>query len=68
MGADDWGIDSEFGEGNDMGGTTELEGFPPPPAWIISLLIVRIINSYKIKLSLLQTLLMENKYNQSFET
>ncbi|KAH6780159.1 hypothetical protein C2S52_011396 [Perilla frutescens var. hirtella] len=30
---DDWGIDSEF-EGNDAGGTTELEGLPPPPAGV----------------------------------
>ncbi|KAL5996214.1 hypothetical protein ACLOJK_026288 [Asimina triloba] len=29
--ADDWGLDSEYG-GNDAGGTTEIEGLPPPPA------------------------------------
>ncbi|KAL0368196.1 UNVERIFIED_CONTAM: hypothetical protein Scaly_1038500 [Sesamum calycinum] len=28
----DWGMNSEFGGGNDTGGTTELEGLPPPPA------------------------------------
>ncbi|XP_057475244.1 uncharacterized protein LOC130763360 [Actinidia eriantha] len=33
-GADDWGMDSEFGGGNDTGGTTELEGLPPPPAGV----------------------------------
>ncbi|XP_028119729.1 uncharacterized transmembrane protein DDB_G0289901-like [Camellia sinensis] len=33
-GADDWGMDSEFGGGKDMGGTTELEGLPPPPAGV----------------------------------
>uniref|UniRef100_A0A5B7A620 Uncharacterized protein n=1 Tax=Davidia involucrata TaxID=16924 RepID=A0A5B7A620_DAVIN len=31
--ADDWGLDSEFG-GNDTGGTTELDGLPPPPAGV----------------------------------
>ncbi|RDX63775.1 Sperm-associated antigen 1A, partial [Mucuna pruriens] len=33
---DDWGLDSEFGGGgHDMGGgTTELEGLPPPPAGV----------------------------------
>lgn len=31
-GIDDW--DTEFGGGNDMGGTTELEGLPPPPAGV----------------------------------
>ncbi|KAF3456275.1 hypothetical protein FNV43_RR00925 [Rhamnella rubrinervis] len=32
---DDWGFDSEFGGGNDVGGsTTELEGLPPPPAGV----------------------------------
>ncbi|CAH9061570.1 unnamed protein product [Cuscuta epithymum] len=30
-GGDDWGFEPEFG-GNDNGGTTELEGLPPPPA------------------------------------
>lgn len=30
---DDWGLDSEFGGGNVVGGsTTEIEGLPPPPA------------------------------------
>ncbi|KAL0323426.1 UNVERIFIED_CONTAM: hypothetical protein Sangu_1961900 [Sesamum angustifolium] len=29
---DDWGMNSEFGGGNDTGGTTELEDLPPPPA------------------------------------
>ena len=33
-GADEWGMDSEFGGGNDTGGTTELEGLPPPPAGV----------------------------------
>ncbi|CAL5395725.1 unnamed protein product [Camellia sinensis] len=33
-GADDWGMDSEFGGGNETGGTTELEGLPPPPAGV----------------------------------
>ncbi|XP_057488553.1 uncharacterized protein LOC130774512 [Actinidia eriantha] len=33
-GADDWGMDSEFGGGNDTGGTTELDGLPPPPAGV----------------------------------
>ncbi|XP_027330617.1 cell wall protein RBR3 isoform X2 [Abrus precatorius] len=32
---DDWGLDSEFGGGGDVGGaTTELEGLPPPPAGV----------------------------------
>ncbi|KAL0433969.1 UNVERIFIED_CONTAM: hypothetical protein Slati_2731200 [Sesamum latifolium] len=31
---DDWGMNSEFGGGNDSGGTTELEGLPPPPAGV----------------------------------
>ncbi|GKG17523.1 hypothetical protein Tco_0362480, partial [Tanacetum coccineum] len=31
-GAEDWGFDSETGGGGDVGGTTELEGLPPPPA------------------------------------
>ncbi|CAL5394490.1 unnamed protein product [Camellia sinensis] len=35
-GADDWGMDLEFGEGNEMGGTTELEGLPPPPAGVLA--------------------------------
>ncbi|XP_052188452.1 uncharacterized serine-rich protein C215.13-like [Diospyros lotus] len=30
-GGDDWGMDTGFGGGNDTGGTTELEGLPPPP-------------------------------------
>lgn len=30
---DDWGINSEFA-GNDTGGTTELEGLPPPPSGV----------------------------------
>ncbi|KAL6990008.1 hypothetical protein U1Q18_015760 [Sarracenia purpurea var. burkii] len=30
-GADDWGLEPGFGGGDDMGGTTELEGLPPPP-------------------------------------
>ncbi|XP_057806058.1 stress protein DDR48 [Salvia miltiorrhiza] len=30
---DDWGINEEFG-GSDSGGTTELEGLPPPPAGV----------------------------------
>ncbi|RAL40031.1 hypothetical protein DM860_008171 [Cuscuta australis] len=30
-GGNDWGFESEFG-GNDSGGTTELEGLPPPPS------------------------------------
>ncbi|KAF8387724.1 hypothetical protein HHK36_026378 [Tetracentron sinense] len=30
---DDWGLGSDFG-GSDMGGTTELEGLPPPPAGV----------------------------------
>uniref|UniRef100_A0A5B7A0Z0 Uncharacterized protein n=1 Tax=Davidia involucrata TaxID=16924 RepID=A0A5B7A0Z0_DAVIN len=33
---DDWGFDSEFGGGNDAGGTTELDGLPPPPAGVSS--------------------------------
>ncbi|KAK6161075.1 hypothetical protein DH2020_004456 [Rehmannia glutinosa] len=33
-GGDDWGINSEFGGGNETGGTTELEGLPPPPAGV----------------------------------
>ncbi|KZV26357.1 mucin-19 [Dorcoceras hygrometricum] len=33
-GADDWGIDAEFGGGADAGGTTELEGLPPPPVGV----------------------------------
>ncbi|CAA3029800.1 uncharacterized transmembrane DDB_G0289901 [Olea europaea subsp. europaea] len=32
-GGDDWGLDSEFG-GHDTGGTTEIEGLPPPPAGV----------------------------------
>ncbi|KAL0367773.1 UNVERIFIED_CONTAM: hypothetical protein Sradi_3667400 [Sesamum radiatum] len=31
---DDWGMNSEYGGGNDTGGTTELEGLPPPPAGV----------------------------------
>ncbi|KAH7513401.1 hypothetical protein FEM48_Zijuj12G0196100 [Ziziphus jujuba var. spinosa] len=32
---DDWGLDSEFGGGSDVGGSTiELEGLPPPPAGV----------------------------------
>ncbi|KAL2244295.1 UNVERIFIED_CONTAM: hypothetical protein Sindi_0547500 [Sesamum indicum] len=31
---DDWGMNSEFGGGNVTGGTTELEGLPPPPAGV----------------------------------
>lgn len=31
-GADDW--DTEFGGGNETGGTTELDGLPPPPAGV----------------------------------
>ncbi|KAA8527424.1 hypothetical protein F0562_034861 [Nyssa sinensis] len=30
---EDWGLDSEPG-GNDTGGTTELDGLPPPPAGV----------------------------------
>ncbi|KAL1539117.1 hypothetical protein AAHA92_27781 [Salvia divinorum] len=30
---DDWGINEDFA-GNDSGGTTELEGLPPPPAGV----------------------------------
>lgn len=33
-GGDDWGLDSDFGGGNDTGATTELEGLPPPPAGV----------------------------------
>ena len=29
-GAEDWGFESDIGEGGDVGGTTELEGLPPP--------------------------------------
>ncbi|KAG6396336.1 hypothetical protein SASPL_142484 [Salvia splendens] len=32
-GGDDWGINEDFA-GNDSGGTTELEGLPPPPAGV----------------------------------
>ncbi|XP_022874667.1 uncharacterized protein LOC111393393 [Olea europaea var. sylvestris] len=32
-GGDDWGMDSEFG-GHDTGGTTEIEGLPPPPTGV----------------------------------
>ncbi|XP_047337714.1 epsin [Impatiens glandulifera] len=32
--ADDWGFDSDIGGGNDTGGTTEIEGLPPPPAGV----------------------------------
>lgn len=32
--ADDWGLDSGFGGCNDVTGTTELEGLPPPPAGV----------------------------------
>ncbi|KAG9459431.1 hypothetical protein H6P81_003939 [Aristolochia fimbriata] len=35
-GGDDWGLDSEFG-GHDSGGTTELEGLPPPPAGVTAI-------------------------------
>ncbi|XP_044497919.1 stress protein DDR48-like [Mangifera indica] len=32
---DDWGLESDFGGGNDTGGsTTELEGLPPPPTGV----------------------------------
>ncbi|KAL3812955.1 hypothetical protein ACJIZ3_014223 [Penstemon smallii] len=34
-GNDDWGMESEFGGGNDTGGTTtELDGLPPPPSGV----------------------------------
>lgn len=32
-GGDDWGFESDF-NGHDTGGTTELEGLPPPPAGV----------------------------------
>ncbi|GKB00411.1 uncharacterized transmembrane protein, partial [Tanacetum coccineum] len=35
-GAEDWGFESETGGGGDVGGTTELEGLPPPPAGVTS--------------------------------
>ncbi|XP_068660401.1 secreted protein CSS1-like [Aristolochia californica] len=35
-GTDDWGLNSEFG-GHDSGGTTELEGLPPPPAGVTAI-------------------------------
>ncbi|KAI3828681.1 hypothetical protein L1987_02789 [Smallanthus sonchifolius] len=36
-GAEDWGFESEIGGGGgDVGGTTELEGLPPPPAGVTS--------------------------------
>ncbi|KAL9259457.1 Sperm-associated antigen 1A-like protein [Drosera capensis] len=32
---EDWGLESEFGGGDqDVGGTTELDGLPPPPAGV----------------------------------
>lgn len=34
-GAEDWGFESDIG-GGDVGGTTELEGLPPPPAGVTS--------------------------------
>ncbi|KAI6684119.1 hypothetical protein NL676_030032 [Syzygium grande] len=35
---DDWGFDSDFGGGNEGGGsTTELEGLPPPPSGVSAL-------------------------------
>ncbi|XP_010039541.2 uncharacterized transmembrane protein DDB_G0289901 [Eucalyptus grandis] len=38
VGVDDWGLDSDFGGGNEGGGTTtELEGLPPPPSGISAL-------------------------------
>ncbi|XP_076951208.1 uncharacterized protein LOC143624433 [Bidens hawaiensis] len=36
-GAEDWGFEAEIGGGGgDVGGTTELEGLPPPPAGVTS--------------------------------
>ncbi|KAI3690078.1 hypothetical protein L2E82_48053 [Cichorium intybus] len=35
-GAEDWGFESEIDGGGDVGGTTELEGLPPPPAGVTS--------------------------------
>ncbi|CAH1453384.1 unnamed protein product [Lactuca virosa] len=38
-GAEDWGFESDIGgggSGGDVGGTTELEGLPPPPAGVTS--------------------------------
>ncbi|XP_071730581.1 uncharacterized protein [Rutidosis leptorrhynchoides] len=35
-GAEDWGFESDIGGGGDVGGTTELEGLPPPPAGVTS--------------------------------
>ncbi|KAL9256262.1 Sperm-associated antigen 1A-like protein [Drosera capensis] len=35
---EDWGLESEFGGGDqDVGGTTELDGLPPPPAGVSAL-------------------------------
>lgn len=36
-GSDGWGVNSEFGGGNGAGGTTELEGLPPPPVGVTAL-------------------------------
>lgn len=46
---DDWGLDSGFGEGNDVGGsTTELEGLPPPPAGVTaSMAMYKGMDNYK---------------------
>ncbi|XP_071740798.1 uncharacterized protein [Rutidosis leptorrhynchoides] len=34
--AEDWGFEADIGGGGDVGGTTELEGLPPPPAGVTS--------------------------------
>ncbi|KAI3459248.1 hypothetical protein Pfo_015911 [Paulownia fortunei] len=40
---DDWGINSEFGGGNDIGGTTEIEGLPPHlPVFLLPLRRIRV--------------------------